>query len=101
MGKFTVYATESFQKLYESLTKDEQNWIKKVKDQLEEQLTGKPLNCDWFREKKYLDKRLYFLVNEEKGKILFMSFAPKKDQQKIIEYIVCNKDELLMHLKNL
>ena len=101
MGKCAVYATESFQKLYGSLTKDEQNWIKKAKEQLEEQLTGKPLHYDWFREKKYLDKRLYFLVDEERGKVLFMSFAPKKDQQKIIDFIVCNKDELLTHLRGL
>jgi hypothetical protein len=101
MGKCVVYATESFKKLYESLTKDEQTWIKSIKEQLGDHPTGKPLHCDWFREKKYLDKRLYFLVDEERRKILFMSFAPKKDQQKIINFIVSNKDELLTHLKNL
>lgn len=102
MGKCAVYATESFQRLYSSLTKDEQEWIRRMKEQLEEQPSGKPLHCDWFREKKkYIDKRLYFLVDEEKGKILFMSFAPKKEQQKIVDFIVSNKEELLAHLRSL
>jgi hypothetical protein len=101
MGVFEVYATESFQKLFQSLTKDEHDWIVKLKGQLEGHVTGKPLHYSWFREKKYLDKRLYFLADEEHKKILFMAFAPKKDQQEIIDYIVVNKEELLRHLKGL
>jgi hypothetical protein len=61
----------------------------------------RPLHFDWFREKKYLDKRLYFLVNEPRGKILFMAFAQKKEQQRIIDFIVDNKDELLKYLNQL
>ncbi|MFH1834667.1 MAG: hypothetical protein ABH851_00595 [Methanobacteriota archaeon] len=101
MEKFEVYATDSFNKLFATLTDSEQDWIKKIKEQLEEHPTGKPLHYSWFREKKYLNKRLYYLVNEEKKKILFVSFAPKKDQKNIIDFIIKNKVEFLSYLKKL
>lgn len=101
MEKYEVYATDSFKKLFSTLTNSEQDWIKKIKEQLEEHPTGKPLHFSWFREKKYLNKRLYFLVDEERRKILFVSFASKKDQQKIIYFIITNKDEFLKHLRSL
>lgn len=52
-----------------------------------------------FREKKYLNKRLYFLIDETQKKILFVAFAAKKQQQEIINFIKLNKEELLDYLK--
>jgi hypothetical protein len=83
------------------LNVDERGWVVKMKSQLEVAVTGKPLHYSWFREKKYHDKRLYFLVDEDKGRILFMAFASKKDQQDIIDFVVENKDELLGYLQRL
>jgi len=101
MAHFEVYATESFQREYRTLTKDESEWVQSIKKQLESNVTGKPLHFNWFREKKYRDKRLYFLVDESSGKILFMAFAPKKGQQKIIDFIIQHQVELLEGLRKL
>ncbi len=98
---YAIYATDTFKKLYISLDKTEQDWITKTQAKLKTYPTGKPLHFSWFREKKYLNKRLYYLIDEEQNKILFISFAAKKDQQKIINFILANKDELLSYLRSL
>ncbi len=101
MDKYAVYATDTFKKLYLSLDRSEQQWVDKVKKKLEESPTGKILNFSWFREKKYLNKRLYYLVNEENKKILFVAFASKKEQQDIIDFVKTNMVELLAYLRSL
>ncbi len=98
---YTIYATDTFKKLYASLDGSEQGWIDKIKKQLEAYPTGKPLRYSWFREKKYGNKRLYYLIDESSKKILLVSFAPKKDQQKIINFVTVNMKELLNYLKGL
>ena len=100
MKNYEVYATDSFKRLFETLDKKEQRYIEKIKLQLEESITGKPLQYNWFREKKYENKRLYFLIDEVNKKVLFVSFASKKDQQKIIDFILENKNELFMLLRS-
>jgi hypothetical protein len=60
----SVYETATFTQIYNAAEKAEQDWIEKMKDQLEKELKiGKPLRFYWFREKKYKEKRLFFLVN--------------------------------------
>ena len=98
---YRIYATETFKTLYYSLEKDEQRWIDKIKKNLEEYQTGKILRYGWFREKKYGNKRLYYLIDDEKRNILLVSFAPKKEQQKIIDFVTLNMKELLRYLKSL
>lgn len=91
-----VHETEAFFKLYETLEKAEQEWIGKVKDQLMENLeVGKPLRYDWFREKKLGNKRLYYLINIKSNKAILVAFGTKKEQQKIIEHILTNKERYL------
>ena len=101
MEKYTVYTTDTFKKLFSSLDKSEQQWIRKIKVKLEEYPTGKILMFDWFREKKYLNKRLYYLIDESSKKILFVAFAPKNEQQNVINFIQANMKELLDYLKSL
>ncbi|MEK6881775.1 MAG: hypothetical protein AABY22_19310, partial [Nanoarchaeota archaeon] len=72
-----------------------------LKENFKDYPTGKPLGYKLFREKKYLNKRLYFLIDEESQKILFVSFAPKKEQQEIINFVKSNMKELLAYLKSL
>ena len=100
MGDYIVYVTDSFKKLYSTLDKTEKLWIEKIKKQLEENPTGKILRFDWFREKKHLSKRLYFLVDKDRKNILFVAFASKKKQQEIINFILNNKKEFLSHLRS-
>ena len=98
---YLIYETHTFSEVYKTLTKDEQGWITKIKEQLKIAVTGKIIHFEWFREKKYLNKRLYFLIDNESRKILLVSFGSKKDQQKIINFIIKNMKELLSLLKKL
>lgn len=91
--QFEVYKTDSFARTFETLEKDEKEWIRKMVLQLKNNpLAGKPLKFPWFREKKYKGKRLYFILYEEFGKILLVAFGDKKEQQKIIDSILRNLD---------
>ena len=90
---YQIYETETFSKLYEAMEKVEQKWVDKIKIQLiENPQTGKPLRFDWFREKKFGDKRMYYLIYKDVSKILLVSFGSKKEQQKIIDHIIENKE---------
>jgi len=90
---YQIYETETFSKLYKAMEKAEQDWVDKIKQQLTENpQTGKPLRFDWFREKKFGDKRMYYLIYKDASRILLVSFGAKKDQQKIIEHVIENKE---------
>ena len=46
---YDIYETETFSRLYESLEKDEQEWINRIKIQIKENPNvGKPLKFEWF-----------------------------------------------------
>ena len=64
-----VYETETFSKIYDSSDPQEKIWIDKVKNQISENLSV--------------------------GKPILIAFGSKKDQQKIIDNIIRNKNELL------
>lgn len=101
MSLYAVYVTEPFEELFYSLDNSEQKWIEKIKQKLEENPTGKILNFSWFREKKYLNKRLYYLIDENRRKVLLVAFTSKKDQQQTIDFIRANMNELLEYLRRL
>tara|TARA_Y100000310_G_C20210522_1_gene591107 strand:- start:156 stop:452 length:297 start_codon:yes stop_codon:yes gene_type:complete len=91
-----IFQTETFSKLCDASEKKEQIWIEKIKDQLMENLcVGKPLHYSWFREKKFENKRLYYLINETSKKAILIAFGNKKEQQKIINHILINKERYL------
>ena len=95
-----VLETEAFARLFGLLEKTEQEWIKKIIRQLENNpKTGKPLGYDWFREKKFKGKRLYYLSHQKTNKILLVSFGKKKQQQKIIDHVLENKERYLKIVK--
>lgn len=75
---YRIYKTEMFEKVYGKLDNNDKDWIINQIYKLKENLTGKPLRFNWFREKKYLNKRLYFLVNEESKIIILVAFGNKK-----------------------
>lgn len=94
-----VYETETFSKLYSASEKKEQEWINKMKDQLAQSFhVGKPLRFEWFREKRFENKRLFFIINEKTNKAVLLAFGTKKDQQKIINHILLNKEKYLQLL---
>ncbi|HLD96785.1 MAG TPA: hypothetical protein VI934_00395 [Candidatus Nanoarchaeia archaeon] len=91
-----VCETETFSKLYDAAEKSEREWIDGIKDHLMENLrVGKPLRYDWFREKKLGVKRLFYLFNHKTNKAVIVAFGNKKEQQKIINHILSNKERYL------
>ncbi len=90
---YQIYETETFSKLYEVMEKEEQDWVNKIKLQIKDNPNvGKQLRFEWFREKKLGDKRLYYLIYKNVNKILLVSFGSKKEQQKIIDHVLENKE---------
>ncbi|HIH09502.1 MAG TPA: hypothetical protein HA254_02420 [Candidatus Diapherotrites archaeon] len=90
---FEIIETETFAKRFESLDKREQAWVRKTVTKLAgNPFTGKPLHFEWFREKKFEDKRLYYLIYPELRKVLIAAFGDKKGQQRIIDTIIRNLD---------
>ena len=99
---YEVFATDTFKKIFNSLDKNEREGVDKIKEKFKDYPPGKPLGYRGFREKKYLDKRLYYLIDEENKKILFVSFASKKQQKefekelKKFDYIDFEIKELIL-----
>ncbi|MBI5554210.1 MAG: hypothetical protein HY917_05750 [Candidatus Diapherotrites archaeon] len=88
-----VLETETFSRLFETLSPDEKEWIRKMILQLKETAeVGKPLQFNWFREKKFGGKRLYYLVYSGRQTVLLVAFGDKKDQQKIINQVLVNRE---------
>ncbi len=54
---------------------------------------GKPLGYNFLREKKYDDKRIYYLIYEDIKTVLLVSISDKKTQQETIEAIKHSFDE--------
>ncbi len=91
-----VDQTDAFSDVYRTCTKKETRWIEHVKDQLQENLkVGKPLRYSWLREKKLDNKRLYYIIHEEKSKAILIAFGTKKNQQDIIGEIIRYKKEYM------
>lgn len=91
-----VLETETFSKLVEVCDGTELQWIEKMKDQLAQNLlVGKPLKFNWFREKKLGNKRLYYIISETKRRAVLIAYGPKKEQQKIIDKIIADKERYL------
>ncbi len=101
MSIYEIYAAEEFIKVYRKLDNAEKNWIKKVRWNLKEKITGKLLHSNWLLEKKFKGKRLYFVVDEEKKKVLLVTYSSKKKQQEVINQIIGDKEELFNHLRTL
>lgn len=91
-----VFETDTFSKICDASDNTVQRWIEKVKDQLSENLyLGRPLHFSWFREKKFGVWRVFYLINEKQSKSLLVALGTKKNQQKIINHIVENKERYL------
>jgi len=94
-----IYETETFSKIYDGCDNREKKWIEDIKNSLRENLkVGKRLRFEWFREKKLGNKRLFYIINEKNGKAILLAFGSKKEQQKIINHILENRDTYLRYV---
>jgi len=101
MGGYAVFGTESFQELRKSLSKDERRWIHKMEEQLQENPYGKILRIPFLREKRFRNKRLYYLTDDVHRNVLIVDFGSKKEQQKTINFIMNNLTEFISYLRSL
>lgn len=85
MKKYQVYHSEIFDKELAKFDKNFQERVDNIEDKLvENPKYGTPLGVDWFREARYENYRIYFLVYEELESIFMVAISDKKDQQKVI-----------------
>lgn len=89
---FTVIGTETYLKELENWPKAERDIAEKLPKQLSENpFSGKPLTYKFLREKRIIEKRVYYLVYEDLEIVLLVAVSGKKDQQATIDHI---KDKL-------
>jgi len=85
---YKIFTTDEFDKRYKKLDKQLQLDIAKEIDQLEENPhSGKPLGYKFFREKKIMNYRIYYLVYEKYVVVFVITISTKKDQQDAIDKI--------------
>ena len=85
---YKVFTTDEFDKRFKKLDSQLQRGISKEIDQLEENpFSGKPLSYKFFREKKVMNYRIYYLVYEEYVVVFVITISSKKDQQDTIDII--------------
>jgi len=89
LNKYKVYTHEDFDIEMEKFSKSELEQFEKIADELAEKgkSVGKPLGCNFLREKKIKGKRIYFLVYEEIVLVLVVALSNKKNQQETIDKI--------------
>ena len=103
---FRVFRTNWYEKKLKKLSLFDQKQVERIEQELKKSpFDGKPLGYKFFREKKFKDKRLIFLVYESHKAIFLITITGKKMQQKVIDLIKSNldlyKEELEMVLKNI
>ena len=102
MVVFKVFVTQTFHSKLSKQDKRFKAWVEKVFDQLAvNPFAGKPLGAKWFREKRFENFRVYFLVFEEKKSVYVVNLSSKKDQQRIINSIWLLLDTYKKELEDL
>jgi len=92
---FRVFTTEQFDEDFDKLDGSDKKKVRKIKKQLENKggKVGKPLGREYFREKKFGSKRLYFLVYKQYTIVLAIGISNKKMQQSTINKIISDIKE--------
>jgi len=89
---FRVFVTKEFDDDFDKLDESDKIRVRKIREQLKEQgdSVGKPLGLPYFREKRFGEKRLYFIVYKSFMVILAVGISDKKAQQATINKILKN-----------
>lgn len=88
MKKYKVFRSVSFQREIVKYDKNIQDRVDKIEDNLEyNSKYGNPLGTEWFRESRFENYRIYYLIYEDLGAIYMVAISGKKDQQKTINTI--------------
>lgn len=90
---FRIFRAEWYEKKLNKLSTNEQERAKKFEQDLKQNpYQGKPLGYEFFREKKFDGKRMYFLVYECHQVVFLITISDKKTQQEVIDVIKANLD---------
>jgi len=85
---YKVFRSEAFQEEISKYDKSFQDRIDKIEDKLMYNPEyGNPLGTKWFRESRFENYRIYYLIYEELQAIYIIAISSKKDQQKTINTI--------------
>jgi len=88
MKRHKVFRSVSFQKEISKYDKNIQERVNKIEDRLMyNSKYGNPLGTRWFRESRFENYRIYYLVYEDLQAIYIVAISNKKDQQKAINTI--------------
>ena len=88
MLHYAVYRTPIFNKKLEDFSEEFNKQISRFEDQLvHNPYVGKPLGTKWFREKKLVKYRMYYLIYDDLKAVYILTLSAKKDQQKTINTI--------------
>jgi len=88
MEKFGVYHSERFDKELSRFDKKFQERVDKIEDKLvENPYYGSPFGTPYFRETRFENYRIYYLVYHDLKAVYMVAISDKKDQQKIINTI--------------
>ena len=88
MKKYKVFRSVSFQEEISKYDKNIQNRVDKIEDKLMYNPEyGNPLGVRWFRESRFENYRIYYLIYEDLQAIFIVAISGKKDQQKTINTI--------------
>ena len=102
MPDYSVYHSGQFDKELGKFDRQFKDWLDKIEDQLAENpYTGDPLGARWFREKKYKNYRVYFLVYDDIKSVYMVGISDKKDQQRVINTIRLLMDFFREEIENL
>lgn len=88
MGNYKVFRSEAFQ---EEISKYDKSFQDRI-DKIEGKLTSNPnygnlLGTKWFRETRFGNYRVYYLIYDDLQAVYMVAISGKKDQQKTINTI--------------
>ena len=98
---YRIFTTEEFDRDFNKLDKSEQERVNKIMKQLKDNgdNVGKPLSgLNFFREKKFGGKRIYFLVYNDVFVVLNLAISDKKTQQATINRILLDLEHYQEHV---
>ena len=88
MKKYKVYRSKSFQEEISKYDKSLQDRVDKIENNLVfNPEYGNPLGTKWFRETRFKNYRIYYLIYEDIEAVFMVAISGKKDQQKTINTI--------------
>ena len=97
---YHVFISETLDKKIEKFAPNLKERLEKLKKSLEENpFTGKPLKHDYLREKKWGPFRVYYLIIKDLLIVFLLEFSDKKDQQRIINEILYNLNEIISEIR--